>query len=76
MTTIRDLFAHPLPGTRLNTPLGPATMRGIVTDPTTDHHTATHYHVYLDSSRTTITKVAVADVTLRNGDPSVPGTWV
>lgn len=65
MTTIRDLFRYPLPGTRLNTPLGPATMRGPVTDPQSDHFTATHYHVYLDSSRTTITKVAVADVTVR-----------
>lgn len=63
---IRDLFEYPLPGTRLNTPLGPATMRGPVTDPKDDNRTATHYHVYLDSSRTTITKVAKSDVTRRD----------
>lgn len=53
---------HPLPGARLDTPLGPATMRGIVTDPKSDHFTATHYLVYLDSSRTVVTKVAAGDV--------------
>jgi hypothetical protein len=58
---IRELFMHPLPGTRLDTPLGPATMRGVVTDPKSDHFTATHYHVYLDTSRTVITKVAAGD---------------
>jgi len=63
---IRDLFAHPLPGTRVNTPLGPGTMRGIVTDPKSDHFTATHYHVYLDTSRTTVTKVVASDVTRRD----------
>lgn len=63
---IRDIFAYPLPGTRVNTPLGPGTMRGPVTDPATDHRTATHYLVYLDVSRTVVTKIASADVTRRD----------
>ncbi len=57
---IRDLFAYPLPGDRLSTPLGPATMRG----PRTDPHggLASIYHVYLDASPKTVTAVAAADV--------------
>lgn len=59
---IRELFAHPLPGTRVSTPLGLGTMRGIVTDPRTDNRTATHYLIYLDASPSLVSKVPATDV--------------